>query len=172
MQIRRAKPADYPVCVALEGSVLTSLTWQMVEQSAADRFAVEFRPSRLPRPVAVGVRRPEGDPLQRLAASDLLLVAELEDVQGYLRAMRREGVAWLEEVVVQPQFRRQGVATALIQAARSWAREQGLPALVAEVPSRHQPAICLLQACAFVFCGFDDHRYDGRDIVIKFALRT
>jgi len=172
MEVRRATPADYGDCLALDTTVTTSLVWQMEEWSSAERFAVEFRLSRLPRSVAVGLTRDGGDPLQRLAASDLLLVAQDERIRGYLKAAQRHCLAWLEELVVEPDSRRKGVATSLVQGARSWARERGLRALMAEVPARHQPIISLLQKCGFAFCGFDDHRYDGRDIVILFALKV
>lgn len=173
VQVRRANPADYPECLAIDASMSTSLVWQVQEQASAERFAVECRPSRLPRAVTVGIRQEEGDPLQRLASSDLLLVAEeSEKVLGYLKAARRQGMGWLEEVAVHPGSRRRGVAMALVQGFRLWAKEQGLRALLTEVPARHEPAIRLLQKCGFVFCGFDDHLYDGRDIVIKLALKA
>lgn len=173
VQVRRANPADYPECLAVDASMSTNLVWQVQEQATADRFAVECLPSRLPRAVTVGIKHEDSDPLQRLASSDLLLVAEEEGkILGYLKAARRQGVGWLDEVAVHSDSRRRGVATALVQGFRIWAKEQGLGALLTEVPARHEPAIRLLQKCGFVFCGFDDHLYDGRDIVIKLALKV
>jgi GNAT superfamily N-acetyltransferase len=187
VDIRHATPADYADCLSLDATVTTNMVWQMEESSSADGVVVEFHLARLPRLLTVGVSREAVDPLQRLASSDLVLVATdavvassagvaanatNSRVQAYLRASQRHGLAWLDEIIVEPASRRKGLAASLVQGARGWARERGLRAVLAEAPARHLPAIALLQKCGFAFCGFHDHMYDGRDIVVLFSLKV
>ena len=60
----------------------------------------------------------------------LMLVAESDGVViGYLLAFRHETffangpVLWVEEIMVDPAFRRQGIGRILMEAAEVWARE-------------------------------------------------
>jgi GNAT superfamily N-acetyltransferase len=86
-----------------------------------------------------GTFAPKQEPFDRTFRSllqtpqTLILVAEQHDgsVVGYLLAHCRSTflangpAAWVEEVTVAEQVRRQGVGQALMTEAESWAREQG-----------------------------------------------
>jgi ribosomal protein S18 acetylase RimI-like enzyme len=93
------------------------------------------------------------------------------EVQGVLtltvHSWQRTG--WIEDLVVAPAHRRQGLGRALLGEARRWTQRQGLSALLAQASTQNYPAICFYQECGFTFCGFHEHYYPNRDIALFFV---
>jgi ribosomal protein S18 acetylase RimI-like enzyme len=90
---------------------------------------------------------------------------------GYISLM--EGIspttAWVTDLVVAPQVRRNGIASALILAAQDWARPRKNRRMILEMQSKNLPAIRLALKLGFEFCGYNDHFYSNQDIALFFA---
>jgi RimJ/RimL family protein N-acetyltransferase len=71
----------------------------------------------------------------------------------------------LIDLRVDYDFRRQGLATALLFAAINHAREQSLRAVAAETLSDNQPAAAMLAKNGFELAGVDDRRNSNHDLV-------
>jgi streptothricin acetyltransferase len=67
--------------------------------------------------------------------------------------------AYLEELVVNPEFRRQGVGRALIDRAIEWAKIRRFPGLMLETQNDNVSACKLYESCGFVLSGFDQNLY-------------
>jgi len=67
--------------------------------------------------------------------------------------------ALLDDFVVDPKFRRQGVGHALIQRCITWAKEKGFPGVTLETQDINVPACLLYASCGFELRGFDTHLY-------------
>ncbi|MDQ2691491.1 MAG: GNAT family N-acetyltransferase, partial [Chloroflexota bacterium] len=67
--------------------------------------------------------------------------------------------ALIDDFVVDPKFRRQGVGRALIQRCIEWAKEKSLPGVTLETQDINVPACLLYERCGFKLRGFDTHLY-------------
>jgi GNAT superfamily N-acetyltransferase len=83
-------------------------------ERAADRLFDLAGYGTMPRPATV----------DELQAAALLLVAGLPAI-GYLRVDVIDGEPHIEQVSVRPKHMRQGIGTALVEAACSWAKDGG-----------------------------------------------
>jgi len=78
-----------------------------------------------------------------------LIVAKTEDqqiigmcsVQRVVSTAQGTYAAWIEDVVVREKFRKQGIATALLQAALTWAKQQGVSRAQLLVDTQNTPAL-------------------------------
>lgn len=196
MLIRPATSGDLPACLALDESYTTDHVWQIEAQGDGEAITISFRPIRLPRPLTVQsadaeARRQDAWPRchcilvaaegqdEAPARPDLpsrppfreVRQAGASELQGVLTITARlwPRTGWIEDLVVAPAHRRQGVGRALLGEARRWAQRQGLSALVAQASTQNYPAICFYQECGFTFCGFHEHYYPNRDIALFFV---
>lgn len=82
-------------------------------------------------------------------------------LMGYLlaRILADQNQGMIERLLVDSAARRHGVGTALLRAAREWAGEQGLTALLAHAPLRNVPGIAFYQQCGFRICGLIERYY-------------
>lgn len=63
--------------------------------------------------------------------------------------------AWIEDLVVNPQFRGLGVGKSLIAEAVRWSKEKRFPGIMLETQDDNVAACRLYQSCGFVLGGFD-----------------
>jgi ribosomal protein S18 acetylase RimI-like enzyme len=181
MIIRSAELSDLEDCLNLDHSYLTSHVWQMDVQENQARVSVSFRTVRLPRPAHVEYPRDRDALLAEWHRRDCFLVATQEQNQntasslilGYLTLGEQSWhkTGWVSNLVVDPEHRREGIATQLLQAAKDWARAAGMRRLTVETHTKNYPAISLLEKCGFAFCGYNDRYYASEDIVLFFSLR-
>ncbi|AKG70525.1 GNAT family N-acetyltransferase [Serratia fonticola] len=68
----------------------------------------------------------------------------------------------IEEIAVSRHARRQGIATALLDAARHWAREQDTAGLMLETQNNNLTACSCYQRYGFVLGGIDHLLYRGQ----------
>ena len=67
-----------------------------------------------------------------IANGNAIGLAEASVRSDYVNGTETSPVAFLEGIVVDPSFRRQGVAARLVAAATDWARDQGLSELASD----------------------------------------
>lgn len=71
--------------------------------------------------------------------------------------------AYIEDIVVDSEFRRRGIGRSLINKAIQWAEEKHLPGIMLETQDNNAAGCLLYQACGFELAGFDRHLYHGLD---------
>jgi ribosomal protein S18 acetylase RimI-like enzyme len=69
--------------------------------------------------------------------------------------------AYIEDIVVDAKFRRQGVGRALISQAALWARERELAGIMLETQDNNLGACRFYECCGFRLGGFDRYLYKG-----------
>jgi len=69
------------------------------------------------------------------------------------------GYARIDNILVDANLRRAGVATALLHHAADWCRERGLPGLMLETQDNNVAACKLYERFGFHLGGFDTHLY-------------
>ena len=67
--------------------------------------------------------------------------------------------AYVEDLVVNPQYRGMGVGRKLLERGIQWARENSYPGVMLETQDDNVPACMLYQSCGFVLSGFDRNVY-------------
>ncbi len=72
--------------------------------------------------------------------------------------------ALLDDFVVEPKFRKQGVGRALIQSCIAWAYEKGFPGVTLETQDINVPACRLYESCGFKLHGFDAYLYKAMNL--------
>jgi ribosomal protein S18 acetylase RimI-like enzyme len=172
VQLRPAVATDIPFLMAIDHACQTDYVWQMDVQRDEGQVGAIFREIRLPRSVSVPYPRPVSalaDSWNRKAGMLVALIGE--QMVGYIRMsdVIVPHTAWMSDIVVSPRFRRQGVGTALILAAQSWAVDRKNARAVMEMPSKNHPAICLAHKLGYDFCGYNDIYYETQDIALFFG---
>lgn len=71
--------------------------------------------------------------------------------------------AYIDVIAVDVAFRQLGVGRALIDQARKWARQKGLPGIMLETQSNNVGACRFYESCGFKIGGFDNLLYRGLD---------
>lgn len=71
------------------------------------------------------------------------------------------GYAYIDDLAVNPTFRRRGVGRALIDQAVSWAKARNLPGIMLETQNINVAACLFYARCGFVLGGYDRFLYQG-----------
>lgn len=174
MIVRLAELVDLNLCYALDGSYTTEYVWQMQAREGERSVEVRFDTVRLPRPMKVAYPRHPDELLSNWRQGECFLVAA--DASGQpiafldMTAQTWHDVGWIRNLVVDRNYRRQGIATALLNAARYWAHDNKLRRIMVESQTKNYPAIRFAQKHGFVFCGYNDRYYSNGDIAVFFSL--
>ena len=81
---------------------------------------------------------------------------------GQIRLRRNwNQYAYVEDIVVDANFRKQGLGRALIERAIEWAKAKRLPGIMLETQNNNVAACRLYERCGFVLGGFDRYLYKG-----------
>jgi ribosomal protein S18 acetylase RimI-like enzyme len=67
--------------------------------------------------------------------------------------------AYVDDIVVNPEFRGSGIGCALLEQGIQWARENDFPGVMLETQNDNVPACTLYQKYGFVLSGFDHNVY-------------
>lgn len=67
--------------------------------------------------------------------------------------------AYVEDLVVNPEYRGMKIGRALLERGIQWARENDFPGVMLETQDDNVPACTLYRSCGFVLCGFDRNVY-------------
>ena len=172
VNIRPAVATDLPRLANIDHASTSDYVWQLDLRKDNGQVSVNFREVRLPRPVKVAYPR---DPLsladewQQRSATLVALAGERP--VGYLCILEHSHAttAWVTDLVVEMQDRRQGIGSALLNAAQDWALSRGDRDIFLEMPSKSYPAIRLALKFGFEFCGYNDHYYVTQDVALFFG---
>ena len=63
--------------------------------------------------------------------------------------------AYVEDLVVNPEYRGRGIGRMLFERGIQWAMEHDFPGVMLETQDDNTPACTLYQSCGFVLSGFD-----------------
>ena len=173
INIRQAISSDISDLVALDHDYSTDHVWQMALNRASDEISIAFRQVRLPRPMRVQYPRAAERLADEWTRKAAVLVAEAEGERlAYLALIPApaDRAGWISDLVVSSRHRRQGIATAMVGAARTWSRDRGFHSLFLEMQSKNYPAICLARKLGFNFAGYSDLYYPDQDIALFFQL--
>jgi streptothricin acetyltransferase len=66
---------------------------------------------------------------------------------------------YVEDLVVNHEYRGLGIGRSLIEHGIQWAREKGFPGVMLETQDDNVPACLLYRSCGFVLSGFDRNVY-------------
>lgn len=69
--------------------------------------------------------------------------------------------ALVEDIAVDKQFRGHGIGRKLIEQAKRWAKNGGMPGIMLETQSHNVSACKFYQSCGFEIGGFDLRLYQG-----------
>ena len=174
MIVRLAELADLNACYELDGSYTTNYVWQMQAREHERSVEVRFDAVRLPRSMKVAYPRHPDELLPNWRQGECFLVAAEAEGQPIalldMTVQAWHGVGWIRNLIVHRGFRRQGIATALLHAARHWALDNELIKLTLETQTKNYPAISFAQKHRFAFCGYNDRYYSNGDIAVFFSL--
>ncbi len=171
IEIRPTIASDLPRLMGIDHAITSEYVWQLELHRESGMISVMFREVRLPR--AVTVNYPHNpfalaDEWTRKAA--VFTVLARNDPVGYLCLEEHPAsMAWITDLVVAPAWRRRGLASALLEVARGWAREHAQRQLFLEMQSKNQAAIHLAQKHGYAFCGYNDHYYVTQDVALFFS---
>lgn len=172
VQLRPAIAQDIPILMAIDHSCQSDYVWQMDIHREEGQTGAIFREIRIPRTVTVPYPRSVATLFETWNRRSGLLTAMIEDeVVGYIRMndMVYPHTAWLSDMVVSPRYRRQGVGTALVLAAQSWAVDRKNKRALLEMSSKNHPAIAMAKKLGYEFCGYNDRYYETQDIALFFG---
>lgn len=171
-EVRPAVAIDLPRLMAMDHSCFSDYVWQLELRREAGQVTSTFREVRLPRSVGVAYPRKTSSLADEWARRDLTLVALHEgNPIGYACAVEEHtaAIAWVTDIIVAPELRRKGAASALLTATQTWALERGVGRLILEMQSKNQPCIRLAQKFGYEFCGYNDQYYPTQDVALFFG---
>lgn len=188
--IRPAEFEDLERCLTLDASYESGEVWQMYQEPGAGPagVSVSFRATRLPRSVNVPYPRDIAELRGNWKQQDCFLVAtvtregispesgepaDIEHIIGYvdLHEQQWQRAGWVQNLVVDADYRRQGVGTGLLRSAAAWARRESLRRLILEAPTKNGSALHFFHSRGAEFCGFNDRYYTNGDIAVFFEYR-
>lgn len=172
LQIRPTIATDLSRLMAMDHSTVSDTVWQLDLRRESGQITAAFREVRLPRSTSISY------PHDKYALADdwtrksmMFTALNVSDPLGYVSMLERGTASsvWVTDLVVDAQFRRQGVAGKLLSAAQAWASERSHRRLILEMQSKNVPAIRLAQKFGYEFCGYNDHYYLTQDVALFFA---
>ena len=171
-EVRPAIANDLSRLIALDHSCLSDYVWQLEVRREPAQITTSFREVRLPRTVSVAYPRNPLSLADEWNRRDVVLVALQEGAPvGYMTAIEEHtaAVAFVTDLVVAAEWRRQGVASELLMAAQAWALKRAIRRLILEMQSKNQPCIRLAQKFGYEFCGYNDQYYPTQDVALFFG---
>ena len=171
-EIRPAASSDLTRMLAMDHSCFSDYVWQLELRREAGQITSIFREVRLPRTVVVTYPRDPMSLSEGWNRRDGLLVALEEGLPvGYIGLVedRISASARVTDLVVAPDWRRKGAASALLSAAQAWCQDRSIQRLTLEMVSKNQPYIRLALKFGYEFCGYNDQYYPTQDVALFFG---
>lgn len=174
MHIRSAVPNDLSACLQLNASFDTQRVWQLDLRETRSQVSAQLRAVDLPRQVRVDYPAPHNALLMHWQRGYCILVAEdlrSRQVTGYIDVGPEPDsqTGWIWHLVVDQGCRRQGIGSALLQAATRWCLDHQLYRLMAPVQIQNDAGIQFCHRRGFSFCGFNDQFYQSGSVALFFG---
>jgi GNAT superfamily N-acetyltransferase len=151
---------------------MSDYVWQLELRREVGQVTANFREVRLPRSISVTYPRNPSSLADEWTGRGAVKVAVHEKFPIAYICVTEErtcAVAWVTDIVVAPDHRRKGAASALLTAAQAWASERGVRRLILEMQSKNQACIHLAQKFGYEFCGYNDQYYPTQDVALFFG---
>jgi ribosomal protein S18 acetylase RimI-like enzyme len=170
-QIRNTISTDLARLSAIDHTIQTEYVWQLDLRRENGQVDAIFREVRLPRPVRVEHPRPAAELADTWHTSPMFSAMLGDEAIGYIRFNDKfiPHAAWITDMVVAREMRKQGIARKLITAVEDWGAKKGLRRAILETHTKNFPAIRMFQKLGFEFCGYNDIYYPNRDVAVFFA---
>ncbi|HEX6269588.1 MAG TPA: GNAT family N-acetyltransferase [Anaerolineales bacterium] len=171
-EIRPAIATDISHLTAIDHSCISDYVWQLELRREVGQVTANFREVRLPRSIGVTYPRNPAALADEWTHRGAVRVAVHENLPiGYVCVAEEpaSAIGWVTDVVVAPDHRRKGAASALLMAAQAWASERGIRRLILEMQSKNQACIHLAQKFGYEFCGYNDQYYPTQDVALFFG---
>jgi len=172
IQLRPTIATDLSRLMGFDHSIKSDSVWQLELRRDNGQVKATFREVRLPR--SIQVEYPH-DPFSLaddwVRKSMMYTALAASELAGYICLLEQgtTSVVSVTDVVVDVAHRRQGVGSALLASAQSWAESRAHRRIIFEVQSKNLPGIRLAQKHGFEFCGYNDHYYLNQDVALFFA---
>jgi GNAT superfamily N-acetyltransferase len=144
----------------------------MQEQERDGIVVVTFQQISLPRAVEIAYPRQAKDLIAGWAGCELFAIERQNaTTRGYVaaRALPGNSLVWIQDIVVDRPWRRQGLGSQLLRQAAHWARRKGLRRLIVEVQTNNYPGIAFCKSQQLAFCGYHDWHWRTHDIALLFG---
>ncbi|MGE5249894.1 MAG: GNAT family N-acetyltransferase [Bacteroidota bacterium] len=171
-QLRPTIPSDLARLMDIDHSARSDAVWQLELRREPGQVFATLREARLPRPITLTYPHNPSALVDDWKRKSMMFTAIAgPELIGYAALLEREGgsVAWITDLVVAPRARRQGVGTALLEAAEEWGAKRSIRRIMLEMQAKNLPAIRLAQKHGYEFCGYNDHYYPSQDVALFFA---
>lgn len=171
-EIRPAIATDISHLMAIEHSCMSDYVWQLELRREPGQVTANFREVRLPRSISVPYPRKPSSLGDEWTHRGAVRVAIHENMPiGYIcvKEEQTSAIAWVTDIVVAPDHRRKGAASALLAAAQAWASGRSVRRLILEMQSKNQACIHLAQKFGYEFCGYNDQYYPTQDVALFFG---
>ena len=173
IEIRPAISTDIPELMAFDHSISTSHIWQVEAVVDEKEMGVRLLETRLPRPLTLAYPKRIEEMADTWTKHSLFLTARLNArLVGYL-ILSIEGdtrAAFITDLVVNSNFRNQGIASGLVLAVRSHLRNSGIRRLLIGIPMRNEAALALARKLGMTFCGYIDHYFVNQDAALFYSM--
>jgi ribosomal protein S18 acetylase RimI-like enzyme len=171
IEIRPAVSTDLPRMMGMDHSVSSDYVWQLDLRRETGQVSATLREVRLPRPVPVAYPRNPYALADEWQFKDAVLVVTDTSVIGYVCIVEQSAstVAWVTDLAIAPERRRQGLGSLMLKSAHDWAVQRGSRMLIFESQAKNQPAIRMAQKAGLEFCGYNDHYYANQDVALFFG---
>lgn len=172
VQIRPAVATDLLNLMQFDHASTSDYVWQLDLRKENGQVLAGFREVRLPRPINIIYPRDPFALADEWTQRSATLIALIEDIPaGYACVLEHSHAttAWITDLVVDKKNRRQGIGSALLNAAQDWALSQSDKDVFLEMTSKNYPAIRLANKFGFEFCGYNDHYYVTQDVALFFG---
>jgi GNAT superfamily N-acetyltransferase len=171
-EIRPANATDIPHLMGIDHSCMSDYVWQLELRREVGQVMASFREVRLPRSITVAYPRTPSTLADEWTKRSTVMVALHEGTPiGYICVVKETTsvMGWVTDLVVAPDHRRKGAASALLMAAQAWVSERGVRRLILETQSKNQACIHLAQKFGYEFCGYNDQYYPTQDVALFFG---
>jgi len=175
LTIRPAVTPDIEFLSKMDHSIKTDRVWQMATFNESDSMRTDFKETQLPRAMRLAYPRSPDTLVNRWGDYNAVFVGCIDGAPvSYLSlsSIVTENLIRVKDLVVDQNFRRQGVASQMIQFAIQWGKERNITRISMEMSSKNFPAISLAKKNKFHFSGFNDNFFRNNDIAIFFSRKA
>ncbi len=173
IEIRQAVSRDINSAIVLDHMVDTDYVFQLDQKRDESLLQIQFRRIQLPRSMTLAYPIDQYELKNNWQLHDVFLVALLDGkIVGFISGIRADTPATLKimDIVVDRFVRRQGIATALLMAVLTWGDDHDIKHYVTHISPKNHAGLSLLRKIGFIFCGYNENHYPGKQMAFYFEF--